>query len=82
MKLHSLLAIQPQSRGGLIPGEVKVAISLRQLAGGLYLDLAPLFDVSMGHIYRIFDDFFDWVLKAFVFPLARYIYEENWGACC
>jgi hypothetical protein len=69
-----------QGRGGLISGEVKVAVSLRILAGGSYLDLAPLFDVSTGHIYSIFNQFLQWVLSAFEFPLSRYIYEEDWKA--
>ena len=69
-----------QSRGGLIPGEVKVAISIRILAGGSYLDLVPLFDVSESHIYHIFDDFLYWVLKAFKFPLNTILQEENWAA--
>ena len=66
-----------QSRGGLIPGEIKTAVSLRLLAGGSYLDLMPLFDVSVAHIYVIFDEFLDWVLKAFEFPLAAWIQQED-----
>ena len=66
-----------QCRGGLIPGEVKTAISLRLLAGGSYLDLMPLFNVSVSHIYVIFDEFLEWVLKAFNFPLAKLLYEED-----
>ena len=69
-----------ESRGGLIPGEVKVAIALRLLSGGSYLDLMPLFDVSNPHIYVIFDDFLDWVLSAFHFPLAGFLEREDWGA--
>mmetsp|Transcript_121117 Transcript_121117/g.347969 ORF Transcript_121117/g.347969 Transcript_121117/m.347969 type:complete len:383 (-) Transcript_121117:127-1275(-) len=69
-----------QTRGGLVSGEVKVAISLRILAGGSYLDLSPLFHVSASHIYLIFDQFLHWVLKAFEFPLKRYILEANWEA--
>lgn len=68
------------SRGGLIPGEIKVAISIRILAGGSYLDLMPLFDVSVAHIYKIFDEFLDWVLKSLDFPLAKYLHNENWTA--
>ena len=68
------------NRGGLIPGEVKVAISLRLLAGGSYLDLMPLFDVSVPHIYVILDEFISWVLLAFQFPLAQYLLEEDWSA--
>jgi hypothetical protein len=68
------------SRGGLIPGEIKVAISLRLLAGGSYLDLMPLFDVSVSCIYVIFDEFLGWVLAAFDFPLRQFLHDENWCA--
>ena len=68
-----------RARGGLIPGEVKTAISLRILAGGSYLDLMPLFYVSVPHIYVIFDEFLDWVLRAFNFPLAGYLQTEDWA---
>lgn len=67
-------------RGGLIPGEIKTAIALRLLAGGSYLDLAPLFDVSGSHIYVIFDEVLDWVLQALQFPLGKFLDEENWVA--
>ena len=81
---HSILSTRNsaslQRRGGLISGEVKAAISLRLLAGGSYLDLAPLFAVSGSYIYAIFDDFLDWILEAFQFPLVKYIQEENWTA--
>lgn len=66
-----------QARGGLIAGEIKTAISLRLLAGGSYLDMMPLFDVSVAHIYLIFEEFLHWVLKAFDFPLARLIQEQD-----
>ena len=69
-----------QSRGGLIPGEVKVALALRLLAGGSYLDLMPLFDVSVPRIYAILDVFISWVLKTFDFPLWGYLQNENWDA--
>ena len=35
-------------------GEVKVANGLRMMAGGSYLDLVPLFDVSKSHLYAVF----------------------------
>jgi DDE superfamily endonuclease len=61
-----------------ICGEVKVAVALRILAGGSYLDLIPLFDVSKSHLYKSFHDFIDWVLLVFEFPLPRWLRERNW----
>ena len=43
-----------QSTGGFILGEIKVAITLRLLAGGTYMDFALLYKVSFAYSYRIF----------------------------
>ena len=51
------------------PGEVKVAIGIRMLSGGSYLDIVALFHVSISWFYVIFDDFLAWVLAAIDFPL-------------
>ena len=51
-----------------IPGEVRVAVSIRMLAGGSYLDLVPLFDVSTSGLYVVLGDFLEWTLLTFEFP--------------
>jgi hypothetical protein len=48
-----------------ISGQIKVAVSIRMLAGGSYLDLVPLFQISTSHLYQVLDDFLHWVLKTF-----------------
>jgi len=63
-----------------ISGEVKMAVCLRMMAGGSYLDLVPLFDVSSGHLYKIFDTFLDWILLTFEFPLVQWLRGQNWSA--
>jgi DDE superfamily endonuclease len=63
-----------------IPGEIKVAISIRMLAGGSYLDLVPLFEVSTSHLYSIFHTFLAWMLKTFQFPLVPLLRDRNWPA--
>ena len=60
-----------------IQGEVKVAVSLRMLAGGSYLDLIPMFDVS-SYVYVIFRQFLDWVLSTMQFPLVDWLMNRNW----
>ena len=69
-----------KSKIPIICGKIKVAIGLRMLAGGSYLDLVPLFDVSTSHIYNMLHKFVDWVLFCFEFPLARWLHEEHWDA--
>lgn len=74
------VAANTQSRptAPLIAGEVKVALSVRMLAGGSYLDLVPLFDVSIASLCVVFGDFLDWVLQTLEFPLVRWIRDESW----
>jgi DDE superfamily endonuclease len=64
----------------LIAGEIKVAISIRMLAGGSYIDLVSLFHVSKSHLYNIVDLFLHWILKTFEFPLVPWLRERNWQA--
>jgi DDE superfamily endonuclease len=63
-----------------ISGEIKVAIAIRMLAGGSYLDLVPLFEVSTSHLYNIFHTFIAWVLQTLEFPLVAWLRECNWTA--
>jgi hypothetical protein len=51
-KQKNLLAAHEHTTGGFISGEVKLAITLRMLAGGSYLDLALLYETghSSSHV--------------------------------
>jgi DDE superfamily endonuclease len=48
------------------------------LAGGSCLDLVPLFGVSASYLYVLFDDFFQWILSSFQFPLVQWLRNRNW----
>ena len=67
--------------GGFIPGEVKVAAGLRMMAGGSYLDIAPLFYIGGNWVHDIFREFVGWVLVTFNFTLYRDILDCNWTRC-
>ena len=45
--------LQKKATGGFISGEIKVAIALRMLAGGSYLDLRLIFKVYSMSVIRI-----------------------------
>ncbi|KAL3801436.1 hypothetical protein ACHAW5_001797 [Stephanodiscus triporus] len=48
--------------GGIICGEVKLAFTLRMLAGGLYLDLGLIFGTGSTYPYAIFPHvIFQWI---------------------
>ena len=52
-----------ESTGGFISGEVKLALVLRMLAGGSYLDLSLLYEIAPNAVYRIFHDVIkNWIL--------------------
>ncbi|KAL7506494.1 hypothetical protein ACHAXN_009688 [Cyclotella atomus] len=51
------------STGGFVSGEVKLALTLRLLAGGSYMDLALLFDVGFSTAYEILHHVIkEWIL--------------------
>ena len=64
-----------KTTGGYLSGETKVAITLRLLGGGSFLDIATIFDVSYSTTYDVFhyvtENWFcnDWV--------AEYSLEKN-----
>ncbi len=59
----NILHAHENSTGGFVSGEVKLALTLRLMAGGSYLDLALLFDVGFSTAYEIFHKVIkDWIL--------------------
>ena len=51
------------STGGFISGEIKLALTLRLLAGGSYLDLSLLFEMGQTYSFNIFHDVIkNWIL--------------------
>ena len=42
------------STGGIISGEIKLALTMRMLGGGSYLDMALIFETSFNHSHKIF----------------------------
>lgn len=49
----NILHAHEHTTGGFVSGEVKLALTLRLLAGGSYMDLALLFDVGFSTAYEI-----------------------------
>ena len=53
-KVSNIMRAHEQTTGGFISGEVKLALTLRLLAGGSYMDLALLFETGFTYSYTIF----------------------------
>jgi len=55
-KLRKMNRAHEKDTGGFISGEIKLALTLRMLAGGSYLDLSLLYEVGCTYAYDIFHD--------------------------
>jgi hypothetical protein len=58
-----------QYHGGFISGELKMAITIRMLAGASYLDLIFGFSISRSTLYREFDNVIQWINQTFQFSI-------------
>jgi hypothetical protein len=81
-----LLSAQGKSRrtvaatdyfGGIISGEIKVAIMIRFLSGGSYLDIGMVYDVSDAAVYKSFHEAIGWIIATFNFPLAEWLEKKD-----
>ena len=54
LRTTNIMRAHEATTGGFISGEVKLALTLRLLAGGSYLDLALLFETGQHYAYEIF----------------------------
>ena len=81
---HDLIGETPlwaiKQLGGLLPGELKIAILLRLLAGACYIDLIPLFYISETSVWNVFHDAVIWICKTFHFPLRKMLLNKDWVA--
>jgi DDE superfamily endonuclease len=66
--------------GGFIPGELKLAILLRLLAGACYIDMIALFHVSETSVWNVFHEAITWVRQTFTFPLRELLEKKDWPA--
>ena len=69
-----------QTTGGYVSGEVKLAITLRLLAGGDALDLAVMFDVHSDHCTKImYDVLLHWVINIDIgdMNMIRYLGDKD-----
>ena len=53
-KKSNLVKAHQKSTGGFISGEAKLALTLRLLSGGSYMDLALLYKTGFTYSYEIF----------------------------
>ena len=67
-----------ETTGGFISGEVKLAITIRLLAGGDCLDLGVMFDISSAHCNTImYEVLNNWINKTKIGDIDIYAYLNN-----
>ena len=69
-----------KTTGGYISGEVKLAITLRRLAGGDALDLGVIFDVQTDHCNKImYEVLLKWIMKTDIGDLnmSKYLGDKQ-----
>ena len=79
-KSGNIYKAHKETSGGYICGEVKLAITLRILAGASYLDIACIFNVNYTHVYAIFHHvLMNWLCSDFIYKyeLIDIINDEN-----
>ena len=75
MSHNPMYRAHEDTTGGFICGEIKVAVTLRLLAGGSYLDIAHIFGVSYSTTYEIFHTVTkDWFCRDWI---SSYTLEKN-----
>jgi hypothetical protein len=58
------------STGGFVSGEVKLALTLRILGGGTYMDMAMIFETSFNHAHKIFKHVIvEWLCHKAFYPI-------------
>ena len=63
--------------GGIICGEVRVAIYVRILSGASYLDLMMIFDLTHRPIFESCHRVCAWIGRTFCYPLVEALEMEN-----
>ena len=67
---RNIFVAHDSSTGGVISGEVKLALTLRILGGATYMDMAMVFDISFNHAHKIFKQVvLDWLTNESFYPI-------------
>ena len=72
---HNIAKAHAKSTGGFISGEVKLAMTLRILGGGSFMDIAMLFGNSFNHAHKIVGHVVEnWLLHPRFYPIDGIAY--------
>jgi hypothetical protein len=63
--------------GGFLSGEMKVAMTIRLLAGGSYLDILASYATGETAVYNAFHEVIGWINSTFSFPLTEILRNHD-----
>jgi hypothetical protein len=66
-----------KAMGGFLSGEMKVAMAIRLLAGGSYLDILASYGTGATAVYDAFHEVVGWINSTFSFPLSKALQERD-----
>ena len=64
-------------QGGIVCGEVRVAVCIRLLVGASYLDLMVIFNLSHRSIFRCFHMVVEWINTTLSYPLFKALVDMD-----
>ena len=77
---NSMYDANSLTTAGYVSGEIKLAITIRLLAGGDSYDLAVIFDIYPTHIHKIFEEVIrEWIIKPNIgnINILEYLNDEE-----
>jgi hypothetical protein len=75
---NNIIHAHRKSTGGMICGEVKLAVTLRTLGGGSYLDMAMVFKSSFNHAIKlIVEVVYMWLCHSEFYPINGIAYVQD-----
>lgn len=64
-------------KGGVVPGEIKVAMAIRMLSGASYLDIIVTYCIDKSVVYNSFLEVIGWINNTFFFPLVHALQTKD-----
>jgi len=75
---RNIVVAHDSSTGGMISGEVKLALTLRVLGGGTYMDMAMVFEMSFNHAHKVFKEVVRyWLTNESFYPINGVEYVND-----
>ncbi len=77
-RARNIVVAHDSSIRGIIPGEIKLALTLWVLSGGAYMDMAWIFEISFNHAHKVFKEVvLNWLTHDLFYPISGVEYCKD-----